>query len=255
MNSNEQLKALYEAQHEAGYASQHTPVDTWEESLLIHSMCVWTNCRVLEIGCGSGRLAAHLAAHGAAEVVGLDYSSAAIAQAEARHQADNLQFVTGNLGMIPGTWDRIVLQGVLEHMDEPWERLEGYVANLLNPGGFIVTSSPHFGNPRGYVWQTLRLLLGVPMSLTDLHAICPWDMQAWCREQDLPLYFAACHRDWASGPLLLEDYAFFVRDHEHFCRRLEALTELRGKAVVVGWSDFGTATAEPVFTIRRAILR
>ena len=30
---------------------------------------------------------------------------------------------------------------------------------------------------------------------------------------------------------------------------------VRGKAVVVGWSDFGTATAEPVFTIRRAILR
>ncbi len=37
--------------------------------------------------------------------------------------------------------------------------------------------------------------------------------------------------------LLLEDYAFFVRDQEHFCRRLEALTELRGKAVVGAWID------------------
>lgn len=35
--------------------------------------------------------------------------------------------------------------------------------------------------------------------------------------------------------LLLEDYDFFVKDSEHFCQRLEALTELRGKAVVEAW--------------------
>ncbi|MDO9291957.1 MAG: tRNA 2-selenouridine(34) synthase MnmH, partial [Hydrogenophaga sp.] len=35
--------------------------------------------------------------------------------------------------------------------------------------------------------------------------------------------------------LLLEDYDFFVQDSAHFCQRLEALTELRGKAVVEGW--------------------
>ncbi len=35
--------------------------------------------------------------------------------------------------------------------------------------------------------------------------------------------------------LLLEDYDFFVRDSEHFCSRLKALTELRGHAVVDGW--------------------
>lgn len=35
--------------------------------------------------------------------------------------------------------------------------------------------------------------------------------------------------------LLLEDYDFFVREPAHFCARLEALTELRGKAVVSDW--------------------
>ncbi len=35
--------------------------------------------------------------------------------------------------------------------------------------------------------------------------------------------------------LLLEDYDFFVQDPDHFCDRLEALTELRGKAVVSDW--------------------
>jgi tRNA 2-selenouridine synthase len=35
--------------------------------------------------------------------------------------------------------------------------------------------------------------------------------------------------------LLLEDYDFFVHDPALFCRRLSALTELRGKAVVERW--------------------
>jgi tRNA 2-selenouridine synthase len=35
--------------------------------------------------------------------------------------------------------------------------------------------------------------------------------------------------------LLLEDYAFFAEDRELFCRRLGALTQLRGKAQVQAW--------------------
>lgn len=35
--------------------------------------------------------------------------------------------------------------------------------------------------------------------------------------------------------LLLEDYDFFDKDRELFCRRLDALTELRGKALVAQW--------------------
>ena len=30
--------------------------------------------------------------------------------------------------------------------------------------------------------------------------------------------------------LLMEEYDFFVKDSDHFCQRLEALTELRGRA-------------------------
>jgi tRNA 2-selenouridine synthase len=35
--------------------------------------------------------------------------------------------------------------------------------------------------------------------------------------------------------LLLEDYAFFVDNPQHFCDRLDVLTEFRGKLVVDGW--------------------
>ncbi len=37
--------------------------------------------------------------------------------------------------------------------------------------------------------------------------------------------------------LLLEDYDWFVRDPEFFCQRLDALTQLRGLAVVTDWKD------------------
>jgi tRNA 2-selenouridine synthase len=37
--------------------------------------------------------------------------------------------------------------------------------------------------------------------------------------------------------LLLEDYAWFVRDPEYFCGRLQALVELRGAAVVSDWQE------------------
>ena len=37
--------------------------------------------------------------------------------------------------------------------------------------------------------------------------------------------------------LLLEDYAYFVANPEHFCNRLDVLTAQRGKAVVQSWKD------------------
>jgi tRNA 2-selenouridine synthase len=37
--------------------------------------------------------------------------------------------------------------------------------------------------------------------------------------------------------LLLEDYDFFVKDQKLFCERLDALIQLRGKAVVESWKE------------------
>ena len=47
--------------------------------------------------------------------------------------------------------------------------------------------------------------------------------------------------------LLLEDYDFFVRDPRLFCERLDALAELRGKAVVSAWqADVAAGRIEQV---------
>jgi tRNA 2-selenouridine synthase len=37
--------------------------------------------------------------------------------------------------------------------------------------------------------------------------------------------------------LLMEDYAFFVKDQAHFCERLDALTSIRGKVVIEAWKE------------------
>ncbi len=50
-----------------------------------------------------------------------------------------------------------------------------------------------------------------------------------CLRLDLPLQ--------ARVALLLEDYDYFVKDAEFFCKRLGVLVPLRGRAVVEGWQD------------------
>ncbi|MEN9539300.1 MAG: hypothetical protein RLZZ126_1535, partial [Pseudomonadota bacterium] len=52
--------------------------------------------------------------------------------------------------------------------------------------------------------------------------------------------------------LLLEDYDFFVQDIGFFCERLDALTQIRGKAVVQGWQD--RARAGQVAEVVRELL-
>jgi tRNA 2-selenouridine synthase len=49
--------------------------------------------------------------------------------------------------------------------------------------------------------------------------------------------------------LLLEDYDFFVKDPSFFCQRLEALTELRGKAVVGEWIEKVKAGQTPAVVL------
>jgi tRNA 2-selenouridine synthase len=47
--------------------------------------------------------------------------------------------------------------------------------------------------------------------------------------------------------LLMEDYAFFVRDIEYFCQRLQVLAEFRGKVVVESWqASVRAGNIEPV---------
>ncbi len=108
------------------------------------------------------------------------------------------------LGAIPG-----VPQPTQKHFDSlVWDALRGF--DSARPV-FIESESKKVGN------------VAVPTSLVDSMR------NSQCLDLRLPL-------DQRVG-LLLEDYDFFVKDQAHFCRRLDALIEIRGRAVVQAWKE------------------
>lgn len=135
---------------------------------------------VLDFGCGPGRLALMLA-RSAARVHGVDYAGEGVELAGLLAQAagaPNVTFEVGDLGAVLGAggrWDVIVLAGVLEHLETPLDQLTA-LAGLLAPGGLLCVQCPSFSNFRGDVYNTLRTLLGLPMSLTDLWQVTPGAM-------------------------------------------------------------------------------
>jgi hypothetical protein len=102
------------------------------------------------------------------------------------------------------SWSRLVLQGVLEHLDDPFTELKWMIDNLLTDKGDVITSSPGFLNPRGYVWMTLHML-GAVMSKTDLHFINPWDMQKFSDENGYKLEYESTDFNWASDDEMIRD--------------------------------------------------
>jgi 2-polyprenyl-6-hydroxyphenyl methylase/3-demethylubiquinone-9 3-methyltransferase len=90
--------------------------------------------RILDLGCGKGRFATHLAA-GGAEVVGLDLSARMIARAEG---LDRVLASARRLPFGPGVFDAVVAVEVLQHVSP--DTIGGVlseVARVLRPGGLV----------------------------------------------------------------------------------------------------------------------
>lgn len=111
--------------------------------------------RVLDLGCGSGRLFPALLEGGAARLVGVDGSAALLRRAEARITGDpalSTAAAEGRLALLRGDvralatlnirerFDLAIAVGVLPHLDGPEDalRLLGGVRSLLGRGGRLV---------------------------------------------------------------------------------------------------------------------
>ena len=99
--------------------------------------------RILEVGCGEGKFAAHLKAKRPVHVTGIEpYASAARV---ASSQLDRLLEVDVNAGILElqgQEFDCIVCNDVLEHLVDPWDTLRR-MRPLIAPDGVLVASLPH----------------------------------------------------------------------------------------------------------------
>ena len=202
---NIDLKEKYDRVFKEGSDNFFT-CNVFHEAHTIAGMQDWQGLRVMDVGCGEGLLSSMIAHAGAEHVVGIDYSEEAIENAINKFNIPNIQFIAGDYRIVENKFDVITMQGVMEHLDNPWEEVENIIENCLEDDGCLITSSPSFLNPRGYVWMTLQKLFDVPMSLTDLHFICPFDMEHFCDEKGYELDYESIHQDWGSGETMIRDF-------------------------------------------------
>jgi 2-polyprenyl-3-methyl-5-hydroxy-6-metoxy-1,4-benzoquinol methylase len=101
--------------------------------------------RVLDLGCGAGQLALHLARAGAAEVVGVDLSERMLALARAERAHPRVTYERAALEEVrfaSGRFD-LVVSSLALHYVEDYAGLIRRVADWLAPVGVLVYSTEH----------------------------------------------------------------------------------------------------------------
>jgi SAM-dependent methyltransferase len=151
----------------AGLARSIWPSNTfnalWDErqrSLLTRVLGDLRGRRVVDVGCGTGRMSRFFAEQGAAEVVGIDFSPSTVEAAREETPANatgsgNVRFTVGDVvggldASLHGAFDDAVVLGCLSVAcrDLPaLERAMKNVAALVKPGGRVLILEPIHRSP------------------------------------------------------------------------------------------------------------
>ena len=194
---NKELQSKYDEMHSKGPTSWFS--DGREERETILKMGEPWEGVVFEIGCGEGDLGAMIRDKGAT-YWGIDYSEEAIRKAKEKYPyCHYLKLDYKKAVMLPRY---LVMQGVLEHLDDPFCELQWMIENFKPKT--VITSSPCFLNPRGIVWMTLDML-GAVMSKTDLHFLDPRAFHGFCIAHNYQLDTKYCDFSWGNGDQMVED--------------------------------------------------
>jgi GT2 family glycosyltransferase/glycosyltransferase involved in cell wall biosynthesis/ubiquinone/menaquinone biosynthesis C-methylase UbiE len=103
--------------------------------------------RVLDVASGSGYGCEILAAAGASEVVGIDYSPETVRYSLERHSHGDPRFTVGDAGHLPfadDAFDVVVSFETIEHVRDPIAMLHE-VKRVLKPNGLFLVSTPNKG--------------------------------------------------------------------------------------------------------------
>ena len=155
------LSAVWE-RHAAWWQAEFTEgadVEYAEQILPLAARHLAGAARVLDLGCGEGQIARLVAAAGARRVVGVDTSSAQLA--EARRRDGGVAYARASAEGLPlaaGSFDAVVACLVLEHLEVLDDALDE-VARVLRPGGRFVlfVNHPLFQTP-GSGWIDDRVV-------------------------------------------------------------------------------------------------
>jgi len=207
LKQNKKLKKFYDKVYIKGEKKHFTAfreTNATSEVKEVLKQISWKSKKVLDAGCGSGFFAYNAAKKGA-KVLGVDYSIEAIKIAKSEYSHQNLKFKKLDVSKIKEKFDVIVLNGTLEHMDDPLKTLELFKQHL-NPNGCILITSPNWTNPRGYILLTLWYLFKAPITLADLHYFTPVDFQNFAKKLKMKLIWKTYDRFWSHGDVLAKDF-------------------------------------------------
>jgi ubiquinone/menaquinone biosynthesis C-methylase UbiE len=143
-----------------------TPTAPWHE-LTIKHLPALEGRRVLEIGCGRGVFARHLAERGA-ELVAADFSPAAIRHAARRLEGTSARAMVVDMQSMPfpdEAFDVVISQETLEHVPDPARALAELVRVTRRRGTLLVTT-PNYLSLIG-LWRLACKFVGKPYSEVD----------------------------------------------------------------------------------------
>ena len=133
----------------AGYSTLERFGVGWERAVehadLLALLPELAGRRVLDLGCGAGQLAHHLATNGAAEVIGIDVSERMLALAREQWPHPRVTYRREALEAAtfpPGRFDLVVSSLAFHYVDD-YRGLLARIARWLAPGGVLVYSTEH----------------------------------------------------------------------------------------------------------------